>query len=539
MQVKAPPSSVDDDGRVSLVFRVGVTGHRWMSADDEAARLVVGEALDEAFARCSNRSTAWTSVEKAVVSSLAEGADRLAAEWALERGIRLEAVLPMQPEAYLADFPTEASRTRFWRLIDAAAPVTVVPPQDTREDAYSTAGDAVVERSDVLLAVWDGRPTRGKAGTGEVVATARRSGVPVSWVRAEEHPGGRPTYRLAAGRDEAVEGLRSVPDRAGPLSDPAFDLLDAYNRTALPQRPAKPLGATADPIAPELSGPYHRADLVAVRARNAMLRASRALYTLAVVAVATSAGQLVFLPHEKWPGWVEFAALLLIMGILITGRRTRLLDRWISTRTLAERLRSGYYLAAIGASPALGTTHPDVEAPTGATEWADRAAQEVFLRTAARTPAHVDLGAARALLLGHWIDPQVRYHRQVEKTARRKEHLSDRVTVALFGVSLLASLLHNVRAFTWEGAPEYWTFLSVVVPAAAAAVSGYTAHRAYVHQRLRAARMGRRLTEVRGSVVRAATMAELRRAAEAVDLVMQGESADWLAATRLHELRIP
>jgi hypothetical protein len=51
--------------------------------------------------------------------------------------------------------------------------------------------------------------------------------------------------------------------------------------------------------------------------------------------------------------------------------------------------------------------------------------------------------------------------------------------------------------------------------------------------------MVRELTAARASVVRAATVPELRRAAEAVDLVMQGESADWLAITRLHELRIP
>src|SRR3954463_16191895 len=82
------PGAVEDD-RIGLVFRVGVTGHRWMLKDDEAARLAVGAALQTAFARCSNRSTEWTSVEKAVVSSLADGADRLAAEWAIDHGLRL------------------------------------------------------------------------------------------------------------------------------------------------------------------------------------------------------------------------------------------------------------------------------------------------------------------------------------------------------------------------------------------------------------------------------------------------------------------
>jgi hypothetical protein len=304
-------------------------------------------------------------------------------------------------------------------------------------------------------------------------------------------------------------------------------------------RRTAPLGLTDDPTGKQLSALYHRADLVAMRARDSMLRASRAVYTLAVVAVAIAAGQLVFFPEHVWLAWFEFAALVMTIGILLRARRLRLLDRWISTRTLAERLRSGYYLALIGASPVLGTVQTDAEAPTPATEWAGRAMREASLRTAARTSGQTDLEAGRSLLLRQWLDPQLDYHKQVVEAATSKQRMSNRVTVALFGISLLASLLHVLDVLKPEGAPEYWTFLSVVVPAAAAAVSGYTAHREYVRQRLRAGRMVQRLVQGRASVVRAATVSELRRAAEAVDLLMQGESADWFAATRLHELEVP
>jgi hypothetical protein len=143
------------------------------------------------------------------------------------------------------------------------------------------------------------------------------------------------------------------------------------------------------------------------------------------------------------------------------------------------------------------------------------------------------------LLLEEWLDPQLRYHRGVARKAKRREAVSTWVTVALFGVSLLAALAHVLRVLESEGAGEYWTFLAVVVPAAAAAVSGYTAHREYVRQHLRSAGMVQRLIEGRASVLRAATASELRRAAVTVDLMMHGESIDWFAATRLHELRLP
>ena len=568
LQLAHPPETIGDNDRISLVFRVGVTGHRWIRTDDQAARRAVGAALDAVFARCTNQPTTSTSVEKAVVSSLAEGADRLAAAWAVQHGFHLEVVLPREPQAYAADFATEASRTEFWRLVDAADAVTVVPHPETpraptlvrspcedrsprfrgsvagarrrrvsaeTEDAYRAAGEAVVERSDVLLAVWDGQPAKGIGGTGEVVAAAGRLGVPVSWVCAEQHCDRRPTFVPADVRYAAVQDLRPVPDRVVLLSHSAFHLLDLYNKAALPARQ----GSHDDPAVQQLSHYQHRADLTAVRAGKAMRGADRAVYTLAVVAVAIPAGRLVFFPAQKWLGWVEVLALVAITGILLGGRRARFLDRWLSTRIVAERLRSSCHLTRIGAAPVLGTPQGDAEAPSPATESARRAVREAVLRATVSPPAHMDLEAGRSLLLEKWLDPQLDYHDEMARKAKTREYLSSRVTVVLFVVSLVAALAHVLHVLESEGAGEYWTFLAVVVPAAAAAVSGYTAHREYVRQHLRSAGMVQRLTEGRASVLRAATVSELRQAAVAVDLAMRGESIDWFAATRLHELRLP
>ncbi|MGW4103078.1 hypothetical protein [Streptomyces sp. NPDC004976] len=50
----------------------------------------------------------------------------------------------------------------------------------THEQAYLGAGRWIVDHCDRLIAVWDGRPARGLGGTGNVVANARRTGVPVT-----------------------------------------------------------------------------------------------------------------------------------------------------------------------------------------------------------------------------------------------------------------------------------------------------------------------------------------------------------------------
>ena len=49
----------------------------------------------------------------------------------------------------------------------------------TDEDAYLVAGRRVVDLSDIVLAVWDGHPAKGKGGTADVVAYTIRRGVPL------------------------------------------------------------------------------------------------------------------------------------------------------------------------------------------------------------------------------------------------------------------------------------------------------------------------------------------------------------------------
>lgn len=162
-------------------LRVGVSGHRRLAdpagvADDVDRAL---DGLDGGPARL------------VAVSSLAEGADRVVAERVLARSGGLEAVLPLPVEDYAADFDDPATRQEYDALLARADTVTVVPadPGDaSREAAYARAGTAVLDRCDVLLALWDGLPARGRGGTAEVVAQARATGRPVVVVPVARGP---------------------------------------------------------------------------------------------------------------------------------------------------------------------------------------------------------------------------------------------------------------------------------------------------------------------------------------------------------------
>jgi hypothetical protein len=155
-------------------LRLGVVGHR--RYDDPEGALVAIDAVIERV---------LTGEAPTVVSSLAEGADRVVAHRVMARaGARLEAVLPLPAPDYRRDFATAASCAEFDELLGRAVEVQVVraPASATREQCYELAAHAVVEGCDVLLAVWDGQPGRGRGGTAESVRYALDRDVPVEMI---------------------------------------------------------------------------------------------------------------------------------------------------------------------------------------------------------------------------------------------------------------------------------------------------------------------------------------------------------------------
>ena len=105
------------------------------------------------------------------ISSLAAGADQLFASLVLGRGGRLELVSPCR--RYEKTFSHPEDLRNFRKLLERAASVETLTFEEPSEEAYLAAGCRVVDLSEMLLAVWDGQPARGKGGTADIVAYAR------------------------------------------------------------------------------------------------------------------------------------------------------------------------------------------------------------------------------------------------------------------------------------------------------------------------------------------------------------------------------
>jgi hypothetical protein len=111
------------------------------------------------------------------VSSLAGGPDQLFARTVLDLGGTLEVVVPAE---HYRDGLDPDEQHGYDELIAKAEHVERLPFVESSEQAHLAAGQAVVDRSKGLVAVWDGKPARGIGGTADVVGYAREKGVPVA-----------------------------------------------------------------------------------------------------------------------------------------------------------------------------------------------------------------------------------------------------------------------------------------------------------------------------------------------------------------------
>jgi hypothetical protein len=170
-----------DPKRIPIV--IGVTGHRDLRAKDlPELRGIVKKILHDL-------QRDYPSTPLLLLSALAEGADRLAAEVALELNVPVMVPLPMECREYEKDFArTPGSTEEFRRLLARAESSLVMPlahgfreedigQSQARGEQYAMSGKFIVRRCHLLLAFWDDGRTEKTGGTSQMVRY-RLSGFP-------------------------------------------------------------------------------------------------------------------------------------------------------------------------------------------------------------------------------------------------------------------------------------------------------------------------------------------------------------------------
>jgi hypothetical protein len=395
-----------------LTIRVGVTGARRFPDGIESSLRAKASAIlrfirEQTVARsplpAAERVYAADGTEPApallrMISPLAEGADRLVAEEALKLGFRLYAPFPFSQAEYEKDFGGQLETFR--HLADQAQIFEIDGGRDADETAsYEAVGRFVVRNSDIIIALWDGAPARGRGGTAEIVQYAARSGTPVWWINLTT---GEIKLALSAAQikhpELALQGARAesaiVDYLAGlvlPSSSPHPEKKGILGHAA--HVLSKFAGASASPLAAYLAeGPMptgglwraHR-DLLALLApaprgkkpetappattslelwwKTHYLRADalsqaygdryRSSYVLiAGLAFLTFAASFAFEAGlgSIVPVCIEFILLLCIAALVLLNHMRGWHERWIAYRLLAELCRNQLILAPLGRS---------------------------------------------------------------------------------------------------------------------------------------------------------------------------------------------
>lgn len=142
---------------------VGVTGHRDIPSEDiPKLRSIIRSELVKLSERYSH-------TQMTLVSCIAEGADRIAANEALALGWGIEIILPAPDHVYELDFQSDESRGDFRNLLTKASWIERLPAQANGQCDYLGAGIRVLQCSQMLLALWDGTQNELPGGTADIV----------------------------------------------------------------------------------------------------------------------------------------------------------------------------------------------------------------------------------------------------------------------------------------------------------------------------------------------------------------------------------
>lgn len=468
---------------MSTPFMLGVSGHRDLTAGGIAdLRDAVARFVDELH-------QLLPATPLRILVGMADGADLVVAQTAVDLGVAVEALLPMPLKDYAADFDAatferlqlllKQPKVRCVELTLPAASALAGGPMPLRDQLYANLTATLIRRSSLMLAVWDGQGSTLPGGTADTVLrylgarndsnaqekdiqfvaaseefeTAERL---VYWIPAarrsegasESEPLGEPCYLMGAGdnlvlqwssmpaqmRQQLIE-LNHYNDDARTLASagrlPAVDSLVRELPSDLPRR--------GQPMLEAIDQEYGKADALARHFQRYSDRLFR------VFGFMTFTMGLAYLIYEKVLDssvllFVYVSVLLGSSGIYYAYQGRHWFAKHLSYRALAETMRAKYYLHLAGADE-----HVDA-AEILALSGIDRFKGFGWVSAVLKSVEPPDIGAiaGRATLLQHslhveqvWIENQHRYFTARVARLERSNRRTTRFKRAAFVLIML------------------------------------------------------------------------------------------------------
>ncbi|WP_379922566.1 hypothetical protein [Erythrobacter sp. R86502] len=560
---------------------LGITGHRASNPSYCTHHAAIADALGALFARIEAIADHLPGARGAVRlhSLLVDGTDQVAAELALAQGWELAVPMPFGAalncainahpetladadallsgraaqnplvEARAAAIRAVTQRACLFALADRDEAVetlwraVIARPEDRAairsfealaSDNVALAGRLMIERTDLVIAVWDGKVSNLPGGTGHTVVTALMMGTPVLLI----DPAAPSAWRILARPEELaqpapgcapdVDRLETIiraavvvdgwsPDMLAsekwrPRSSRAFGFYRRIERvfggggrvfgslkTTYEAPDAVSAGSGADVIAAARTMPggdpqvardladdvlpmFTWADGIACRLADAYRSGMCVNFVLAAMAVIIG---IAFLPaglaEFKWA--FALAELILLSGILaVTAAGSRLgwHRRWFAMRRVAEYLRHAPALLLLGVARPTGRWARS----GGGAEWpehfARHALRDVGLPQVSVTREYLRAGLTDTVL--PHVAGQRAYHEEKSLRLKRVHHRLDKAAGACFVLAIVsvtaylaikgAGLAGLVPKTLAADVSPFFTFCGVAFPTLGANLAG-------------------------------------------------------------------
>ena len=361
---------------------IGVTGHRDLLAAEIPA---LKNKVRDFFKQLKSD---FPDLEPQLITPLAEGGDRLVADVALELGYELIVPLPMSQAYYEMDFSSPEAVDAFRESLKKARVIhlralqkdpDISPNREERKRQYAQMGTFISNHSQVLLALWDGKPSAEVGGTASVVnyhLTAVMPGFSIAEdspnlladnendlvyhiVCSRDRPNGQPKKGLSPLRTTWITSHFGLETSQGmPLEyQIMWQRLEEYGRdrekyssvikgdgaNLLDKEPGLELPIGTDAISQQ----YRIADWLAIHFQKRISLGLIGFHSLAVLV------GLIFIIYSEIDGFdflVNFFLLAFLAGFMLLkiGERRQWHRKHLDYRALAEGLRVQFYWSLAG-----------------------------------------------------------------------------------------------------------------------------------------------------------------------------------------------
>ena len=359
-----------------IPYVIAATGHRDLAADDiEPLRTAVKTILSGMRKRMPNTPLI-------LLDGLAEGADQLIAQVALEEGVSVIAALPMPIEIYRETMSESAQKTLTTLMNECLFTVEMKNGDKQKElisrseaaktECYKELARYLASNCQALIALWDGEESGKKGGTDSVVRFVR-DGLPGKFLQAEEtstgvvyqiitrreraqnHPSGFHKMRVLCREDKIGSRKHEKSAQDAPPRGSKFALLEMHiEQFNNDLRKSSSIGGknrlvpiekmqTFDNFPARVESLFQYADNLAVTAR-----AERDQYFWKILGPATI-GALGYILHVEL--WEEAVLTWLILPVFLViaviwherAKNKRVEQRYLDYRALAEALRVQFF----------------------------------------------------------------------------------------------------------------------------------------------------------------------------------------------------